>query len=113
MPPVVVRPDVYWIGVNDRTTDLFEGIWPITQEGVTYNAYLIDDDTKVIIDLAIPHNVARPVLKQFDVQYIEIEGLRTLAKENMAFREHEVKEARRVLDDFQLQSHHCLVIHPG
>ncbi|NLE43968.1 MAG: FprA family A-type flavoprotein [Chloroflexi bacterium] len=52
MPPVVVKPGIYWIGVNDRTTDLFEGLWPITREGVSYNAYLIDDERKAIIDLA-------------------------------------------------------------
>jgi flavorubredoxin len=52
MPPVEIKPDIYWIGVNDRTTDLFEGIWPITQEGVSYNAYLIKDEKKAIIDLA-------------------------------------------------------------
>jgi anaerobic nitric oxide reductase flavorubredoxin len=52
MPPIEVKPNVYWIGVNDRTTDLFEGLWPITQEGVSYNAYLIDDEKKAIIDLA-------------------------------------------------------------
>jgi anaerobic nitric oxide reductase flavorubredoxin len=52
MPPIEIKPDVYWIGVNDRTTDLFEGLWPITQEGISYNAYLIDDEKKAIIDLA-------------------------------------------------------------
>lgn len=52
MPPIEIRPDIYWIGVNDRTTDLFEGLWPITQEGVSYNTYLIDDEKKAIIDLA-------------------------------------------------------------
>ena len=52
MPPVEIKPNVYWIGVNDRTTDLFEGLWPITQEGVSYNAYLIDDEKKAIIDLS-------------------------------------------------------------
>jgi anaerobic nitric oxide reductase flavorubredoxin len=51
MPPVEIKPDVYWIGVNDRTTDLFEGLWPITQEGVSYNTYLINDEKKAIIDL--------------------------------------------------------------
>ena len=51
MPPVEVRPDIYWIGVNDRTTDLFEGLWPITQEGVSYNTFLIDDEKKAIVDL--------------------------------------------------------------
>jgi len=52
MPPVEIRPDIYWIGVNDRTTDLFEGLWPITQEGVSYNTYLVNDEKKAIIDLA-------------------------------------------------------------
>jgi anaerobic nitric oxide reductase flavorubredoxin len=52
MPPVQIRPDIHWIGVNDRTTDLFEGLWPITQEGVSYNTYLISDEKKAIIDLA-------------------------------------------------------------
>ncbi|NOY08194.1 MAG: FprA family A-type flavoprotein [Spirochaetes bacterium] len=52
MPAIEIKPDIYWIGVNDRTTDLFEGMWPITDEGVTYNSYLIIDEKKVIIDLS-------------------------------------------------------------
>jgi anaerobic nitric oxide reductase flavorubredoxin len=51
MTAIKVKPDVYWIGVNDRTTDLFEGLWPITKEGVSYKSYLIDDEKKAIIDL--------------------------------------------------------------
>ena len=51
MPPIEIKPNIYWIGVNDRTTDLFEGLWPITREGVSYNTYLIDDDKKAIVDL--------------------------------------------------------------
>ncbi len=52
MRPIEITPGIYWIGVNDRTTDLFEGLWPITQEGVSYNSYLIDDEKKAIIDLS-------------------------------------------------------------
>jgi anaerobic nitric oxide reductase flavorubredoxin len=51
MPPIEIKPDIHWIGVNDRTTDLFEGLWPITQEGVSYNTYLINDEKKAIVDL--------------------------------------------------------------
>ena len=51
MPAVEIRPDVYWIGVNDRTTDLFEGLWPIAKEGVSYNSFLINDEKKALIDL--------------------------------------------------------------
>ncbi len=50
MPVIEIEPDVYWIGVNDRTTDLFESMWPITGEGVAYNTYLIQDEKKAIID---------------------------------------------------------------
>jgi anaerobic nitric oxide reductase flavorubredoxin len=51
MGAVEIKPDCYWIGVNDRTIDLFEGLWPITQEGISYNAYFINDQKKAIIDL--------------------------------------------------------------
>lgn len=40
---------MYWVGVNDRTTDLFESVWPLPN-GVSYNSYIIDDDKKVLID---------------------------------------------------------------
>ncbi len=52
MPAVNVKPGIYWIGVNDRTTDLFEGLWPITSEGVSYNAYVVDGAKKVLVDAA-------------------------------------------------------------
>jgi anaerobic nitric oxide reductase flavorubredoxin len=51
MLPIEIRPSIYWIGVNDRHTDLFEGLWSIRDEGVSYNSYLINDQKKVIIDL--------------------------------------------------------------
>jgi anaerobic nitric oxide reductase flavorubredoxin len=52
MPAREICPNIFWIGVNDRTTDLFEGLWPITQEGVSYNSYLIADEKRAVIDLA-------------------------------------------------------------
>lgn len=51
MPAIAIKPGIYWIGVNDRTTDLFEGMWPITEAGVSYNSYLIVDQKKVLVDL--------------------------------------------------------------
>ena len=52
MIPIQIKPNIYWIGVNDRTTHLFEGLWPIKKEGISYNAYLINDEKKAIIDLS-------------------------------------------------------------
>lgn len=44
-----INEDIYWVGTNDRTTDLFEGVWPIPR-GVSYNTYLIDDEKTALID---------------------------------------------------------------
>ncbi|HTO24130.1 MAG TPA: FprA family A-type flavoprotein [Spirochaetia bacterium] len=52
MPSVEIRPGIFWIGLNDRTTDLFEGIWPVSDAGVTYNSYVIRGEKNVIVDLA-------------------------------------------------------------
>jgi len=51
MSATEMRPGIYWIGVNDRTTDLFEGLWPIAQEGVSYNSYLVAGEQKALVDL--------------------------------------------------------------
>lgn len=46
---VQIKKDIYWIGVNDRRTQLFENYWPLPK-GVAYNSYLINDDKVVVID---------------------------------------------------------------
>ena len=51
MTCIEIKPNIYWNGLNDRTTDLFEGIWPISKEGVSYNSYVIVDEKIALIDL--------------------------------------------------------------
>ncbi|MEW6520885.1 MAG: FprA family A-type flavoprotein [Thermodesulfobacteriota bacterium] len=46
---IAVADDVFWVGVNDRQTDLFENLWPLVQ-GISYNAYLIRAAKNVLID---------------------------------------------------------------
>lgn len=46
---VPIAGDVYWVGVNDRLTPLFEALWPIPR-GISYNSYLILDDKVALID---------------------------------------------------------------
>ena len=58
---------------------------------------------KVVIDLAIPNNVHELITEDFNVEYIEVEGLRNLAKKNLAFREREVERARKVLNEYLQQ----------
>ncbi len=50
MHTVKITDDISWIGVHDYTTYLFEGMWPIDQKGINYNAYIINDDKVVLID---------------------------------------------------------------
>lgn len=70
---------------------------PILTEDLYQQLLQGETDKKIIIDLAIPHNTHADVVDHFNVEYIEIEGLRTLAKENMAFREKEVQKAKVML----------------
>ena len=44
-----ITEHIYFIGVNDFETDLFEAIWPLP-DGVSYNSYLILDDKITVID---------------------------------------------------------------
>ena len=44
-----ITDDIRYVGANDRETDLFEGLWPLPR-GVSYNAYLIDDERIALID---------------------------------------------------------------
>ena len=44
-----VTDTIEYVGVNDRTIDLFESQY-IVPNGVSYNSYVIKDDKKVIMD---------------------------------------------------------------
>lgn len=51
MKPIEIRPNVWWVGVNDRVSYLFEGLWPIAEEGISINSYLIKDEKSALIDV--------------------------------------------------------------
>jgi flavorubredoxin len=46
---IPINDNIYWVGVNDRRTTLFESIWPLPQ-GVSYNSYLIVDKKVALLD---------------------------------------------------------------
>lgn len=48
-PKTVIKGKIHYVGVNDRNKHLFEGMWPLPY-GVSYNSYLIDDETVALID---------------------------------------------------------------
>ncbi len=50
MKPVTeIAPGIHYVGANDRTKHRFEGLWPLPN-GVSYNAYLIDDHKVALVD---------------------------------------------------------------
>ena len=56
-----VTNSIFYVGVNDRNKNLLEGLWPLPN-GVSYNAYLINDEKVCLIDT---------VEVDFFTQYIE------------------------------------------
>lgn len=52
---------IYYIGVNDDTKTLFEGLWPLPY-GVSYNSYIVDDEKVALID-TVEHD--------FEGEYLE------------------------------------------
>ena len=40
---------IFYVGVNDRTKHLFEGLWPLPL-GVSYNAYLVCGERTALVD---------------------------------------------------------------
>ncbi|MGQ1890667.1 FprA family A-type flavoprotein [Thermophagus sp. OGC60D27] len=47
--PIRLFDDIFYVGVNDRRTHLFENMWPLPR-GVAYNSYLIKDEKIALID---------------------------------------------------------------
>ena len=50
---IPIADNIYWIGVNDRETALFESMWPLPR-GVAYNSYLMVDEKVAVIE---PSNI--------------------------------------------------------
>jgi len=46
---IEIKPGIYWVGVDDRKTKLFESLWSLPH-GVSYNSYLVIGEKKVLID---------------------------------------------------------------
>ncbi|MEM0992945.1 MAG: glutamyl-tRNA reductase [Bacteroidota bacterium] len=55
---------------------------------------------KLVIDIAIPNNVDKAILNQYNLDYVEVETIKSLAKENLAFRQAEVHKAAQILESY-------------
>jgi glutamyl-tRNA reductase len=58
-----------------------------------------DQTEKIVVDLSVPNNVAKEVVSQFSINYIDIENLKQLAQQNLSFRKQEIGKAKELLKD--------------
>lgn len=58
-----------------------------------------DTDEKILIDLSIPNNIDSRIAETHDTTYIEIDGLKELVNENLAFREKEVINVQAIIKE--------------
>lgn len=49
LEPIKIKDDLFYVGVNDRTKELFENLWPLPK-GVSYNSYVLKDEKTVLFD---------------------------------------------------------------
>ena len=54
MKPYEILDGVYYAGVDDYTTHLFEGLWTIPY-GVSYNTYIVRGEKTALIDTVSIH----------------------------------------------------------
>lgn len=46
---VKISDSIFWVGAQDRETDLFEGLWNLPH-GVAYNSYLLTGGANILVD---------------------------------------------------------------
>jgi len=71
---------------------------PIITEELYRKLLKGDTGKKVIVDLAIPNDVAPSVIKNFPVHYIEVESLKEIARKNIQERYDELISAEQIID---------------
>jgi len=59
-----VTDDLFWVGVNDHRTTLFENVHPIPK-GVSYNSYLLLDKETVLFD-TVDWSVCRQLMENLE-----------------------------------------------
>lgn len=76
---------------------------PVITEEI-YNALIGNDShKKIIIDLALPNDVAANIVKAYPVNYIEIETLKAIASENMKERQKELEACAVIITEAILE----------
>lgn len=71
---------------------------PIITPALYHRLMAAESNRKVVVDLSVPNNVDRQIPAIFPVHFIEIEGLREVARQNMDHREQERDKAAQLIE---------------
>lgn len=72
---------------------------PIITEEIYKKLLNGDASKKVIVDLAIPNDVAAEVVRDFPMHYIEVESLKETARKNIQERYDELVNAEHIIEE--------------
>jgi glutamyl-tRNA reductase len=72
---------------------------PVVTPAIYQNLLQEENSYKTVVDLSVPNNVDKRILPAFPIRFIEIEGLKQLANENLAFRENERQKAETIISE--------------
>lgn len=60
-----ISEEVFYVGVNDRTKDKFEGLWPLPF-GVSYNSYIVNGNEKIALVDTVEEGFHYDFIKNID-----------------------------------------------
>ena len=65
-----ITDSIDYVGVNDRTTELFEGLWPLPY-GISYNSYIVKGSEKVALIDTVELGHTREFMESLRLQGID------------------------------------------
>lgn len=71
---------------------------PVVTPSVYRTLLASENSRKTVVDLSVPNNVDKQILDEHAVQFIEIEGLKAVANDNLAHRERERVKAEAIIE---------------
>lgn len=65
-----ITDSIDYVGVNDRTTELFEGLWPLPY-GISYNSYIVKGSEKIALIDTVELGHTREFMESLRLQGID------------------------------------------
>lgn len=89
----------HYTGGFDALVVCTGAVEPVITPALYHKLIAAESNRKVVVDLSVPNNVDARIPRTFPVQFIQIEDLREVARENLAYREEERQKAELLITD--------------